>query len=74
MIADKATSFPTSELLDSLTKHKHIGLSSSRTVIMQWFKHNFNDLSEFLSDIDQNGFHPDETVMGVHEKEREREN
>lgn len=71
VIADRATSLPYSKLREECMKNGGIGASSSRSVIIQWLDTNFNNPEDFLTDIDKNGFDPDECVIGVYPKEKE---
>nr|WPR18824.1 MAG: RNA-dependent RNA polymerase [Rhabdoviridae-like virus 2] len=71
LISDKAMSNSFSKLKESIEKHGHIGNSADRSVIIQWIQSELGDPEEFLRDIDQNGFGPDETVVGTCPKERE---
>lgn len=71
VIADKATSLTEEELAKWCIKHGTIGPSELRSVIIQWLDTNYNNPEQFLKYINENGFPPGETVVGLHPKERE---
>lgn len=71
VIADKAMSLCTPDLIDHLRKGKGSGTSIERSVLVQWLESSLHDPKEFLSFIDQQGFTIFEKSVGVKEKERE---
>ena len=71
MIADKAMSLFTPDLIEYLSSGRGVGSSIDRSVLVQWMKSSLHDPKEFLLLIDKNGFSFLERSMGVKEKERE---
>lgn len=71
LISDKAMSHTLSVLLECIKRDKNIGNSADRSVIIQWIKSEIGDPEQFLRLINDNGFDPDEVVVGVCPKERE---
>nr|QMP82336.1 RNA-dependent RNA polymerase [Blattodean rhabdo-related virus OKIAV14] len=70
LISDKAMSLGLNDLLYHASLG-NIGPSTERSVIYQWLRSTIGDPGEFLKDICENGFGPDDQVTGVCPKERE---
>ncbi|AYW51543.1 L polymerase RdRp [Lasius neglectus virus 2] len=71
LIADKALSLLTPELVSQIIKHNNCGLATDRSVLINWLRSPIHDPEEFLKYIDLHGFPPFEMSNGVREKERE---
>ncbi|APG78710.1 RNA-dependent RNA polymerase [Hubei rhabdo-like virus 1] len=71
MIADKAMSLMTDELLSKLRRGQGTGSSTERSVLINWLKSPHHDPKTFLMSIDLFGFQENERSVGVKEKERE---
>lgn len=71
MIADKAMSLFTPELIANLQSHRGVGSSVDRSVLVQWLKSALHDPKEFLTHVDLHGFSWLEKSVGLKKKERE---
>ncbi|AJG39155.1 RNA-dependent RNA polymerase [Wuhan Ant Virus] len=71
MIADKAMSLFTPDLINHLIQGKGVGTSLDRSVLVQWLQSALHDPVEFLKTVDLYGFTHLEKTLGVKEKERE---
>lgn len=69
MISEQSMSHDEPTLRYSCQNKATIGVSHERSVIIQWLMNNYNDPITFFRDIDENGFRPEEVVVGVHPKE-----
>jgi len=70
ILADKAH-VPNKNVLLKYVKQGSIGPIDTRRVLLSYLKENYDDISTFLQDINDNGFTPDECIIGVRPKERE---
>lgn len=74
MISDKATSLDLGDLAERCLRHRDIGLSKDRSVIIQWLRSNYQSPIDFLKRISENGFDKESETCGVYPKEREGKN
>lgn len=68
---DSATSLGFQELKERLQSSGSIGSASERSVIMRFLEREWTTPNDFLQKINNEGFDPDESVIGLREKERE---
>lgn len=71
VISDKALSLTKTKLIESITKYHSIGRSEDRRVILSWLNCEFTTAKDLLQEINDEGFSPEELVIGVCPKERE---
>ncbi|KAL1454587.1 hypothetical protein WDU94_010807 [Cyamophila willieti] len=62
---------PPYELRKSCMEQQNIGASHMRSVILQFLEMDVPSPQDFLQDIEDNGFGPEDNVVGVFPKERE---
>lgn len=71
MLADKAMSLNTPDLIEHLTSGRGVGSSIDRSVLIQWLQSPLHDPEAFLKTVDEIGFTVLEESVGLKEKERE---
>ncbi|WAL01514.1 replication/transcription [Electric ant rhabdovirus] len=71
LIADKALSLITPELIHKILTQHNCGSANERSVLINWLKSPIQDPETFLRLIDKTGFPSMEKSFGLREKERE---